>query len=137
MCMWVAPAWPIICGSTRSFAVSDEDEYEDCKQFSQLAIDEYLRRLKNENSQLEFVKLLTARYKVSDIVRYYITFEAKDIAAGGQTKTYQAVVRIPFKWDGDVSVLCFRECEQEQGSGNIRGKEWCWEVHTAVRPYLE
>ncbi|XP_059435629.1 uncharacterized protein LOC132168636 [Corylus avellana] len=131
------PPRPFICGSTRSFAVRYEDELEDCKQYSQLAIDEYHRRLKNENPQLEFVELLTARFKISDIVRYYITFEAKDIAAGGQTKTYQAVVRIPFKWDGDVSVLCFRECEQEQGSGKIRGKEWCWEVHTAVRPYVE
>jgi hypothetical protein len=32
-----------ICGSTRSFAVS-EDDYEDYKQFLQLAIDEYHRR---------------------------------------------------------------------------------------------
>jgi hypothetical protein len=58
---------------------------------------------------------MKARYKVSDIFRYYITFEAKDIAAGGQTKIYQAVVREPLPSRGDISVLSFRECEQEQG----------------------
>jgi hypothetical protein len=28
-----------------------------------------------------------------DVIRYYITFVAKEAVAGGQTKTYQAVVR--------------------------------------------
>jgi len=129
-----------LCGSTRSSAVS-EDDYEDCKQFSQLAIDEYLRRLKNDvqnkNPQLQLVKVLKARYKVSDIFRFFITFEAKDIAAGCRPKVYQAVVRESLPGDGGISVLSFRECEREQGSGNIRGKEWIWEGHTAVGHHLE
>jgi cystatin-related protein len=73
--------------------------------------------VQNENTQLEFVKLLKATYTVCNMIRFLITFEAKDIAAGGQTKTYQTVVRGTFNWDGDVSVLSFRECEQEQGKG--------------------
>jgi hypothetical protein len=48
------------------------------------------------------------------VMRYYITFAAKDVAAGGQTKTYQAVVRIGIK-DDDITVLSFRECEQVEG----------------------
>jgi cystatin-related protein len=71
----------------------------------------------NENPQLEFVKLLKATYTACDMLRFLITFEAKDIAAGGQTKTYQAVVRRTYNRHGDVSVLSFRECEQEQGQG--------------------
>jgi cystatin-related protein len=111
-----------------------DDEYEAC---SLLAIDEYHRRCKNqnENPQLEFVKLLKATYTACDMLRFLITFEAKDIAAGGQTKTYQTVVRRTYNRHGDVSVLSFRECEQEQGSGGIRAEDWLWEGH--IHPFVE
>jgi hypothetical protein len=49
-----------------------------------------------------------------DVIRYYITFVAKEAVAGGQTKTYQAVVRNGVE-DDDITVLSFRECEQEEG----------------------
>jgi hypothetical protein len=49
-----------------------------------------------------------------DGFRYYITFVAKEVAAGGQTKIYQAVVRSGIE-DDDITVLSFRECEQEEG----------------------
>jgi hypothetical protein len=49
-----------------------------------------------------------------DLIRYYITFVAKEVAAGGQTKTYQAVVRHGLN-DYDITVLSFRECEQLEG----------------------
>ena len=49
-----------------------------------------------------------------DVIRYYITFVAKEVAAGGQTKTYQAVVRRGIE-DDDIAVLSFRECEQVEG----------------------
>ena len=48
------------------------------------------------------------------MMRYYITFAAKEVAAGGQTKTYQAVVRRGLQED-DITVLSFRECEQVEG----------------------
>jgi cystatin-related protein len=73
--------------------------------------------VQNKNPQLQLVKVLKARYKVSDIFRFFITFEAKDIAAGGRPKVYQAVVREPLPGHGDISVLSFRECEREQGIG--------------------
>jgi hypothetical protein len=47
-------------------------------------------------------------------MRYYITFVAKEVAAGGQTKAYQAVVRCGIN-DVDITVLSFRECEQVDG----------------------
>jgi cystatin-related protein len=73
--------------------------------------------VQNKIPQLQLVKLLKARYRVFDIFRFFITFEAKDIAAGGRPKVYQAVVREPLPGHGDISVLSFRECEREQGIG--------------------
>ncbi|KAG2671242.1 hypothetical protein I3760_14G124200 [Carya illinoinensis] len=80
------------------------------------------------NAKLELVKVSKVMAHLYDKMRYYITFEARDLADGGKTKTYQAVVRdaIP-----GISVLSFRlkPAEDEQvGSGN-HGKEWIWEGH--------
>ncbi|KAG6679332.1 hypothetical protein I3843_14G122200 [Carya illinoinensis] len=102
-----------------------DDIYEEC---TQLAIDEYNRRFAETNAKLELVKVSKVMAHLYDKIRYYITFEARDLADGGKTKTYQAVVRdaIP-----GISVLSFRlkPAEDEQvGSGN-HGKEWIWEGH--------
>ncbi|KAF5471240.1 hypothetical protein F2P56_011691, partial [Juglans regia] len=98
------------------------------KERTQLAIDEYNRRFAETNAKLELVKVSKVMAHLYDNIRYYITFEARDLADGGKTKTYQAVVRdaIP-----EISVLSFRlkPAEYEQvGSGN-HGKEWIWEGH--------
>lgn len=74
--------------------------------------------------KLEFVKVLKVMFQLQDIVRYYITFEAKDFADGGKIKTYQAVVRnmIP-----EISVASFRlkPTEVEQGKGILLfGSGW-------------
>ncbi|KAG7951278.1 hypothetical protein I3843_13G157600 [Carya illinoinensis] len=100
------------------------DEY---KEYAQLAIDEYNRRFSETNAKLELVKVSKAMAHLFDIMRYYITFEAKDFTDGGKTKTYQIVVRDAMR---KISVLSFRlkPAEDEQGSGN-HGKEWIWEGH--------
>jgi len=99
--------------------------------YSNLVIDEYntwIHTHKPESPQLKFRKVLKAMSQSCDLIRYYITFVAKEVAAGGQTKTYQAVVRHGLN-DYDITVLSFRECEQLEGSG-FRGKEWFWKGHT-------
>ncbi|XP_062161614.1 uncharacterized protein LOC133868674 isoform X2 [Alnus glutinosa] len=103
----------------------------ECERFSLLAIEEYNRRSIPGTSRLALVKVTKAMFQIRFVARYYITFEAKEKdSAGGQSKTYQAVVNQPPPRGGAFSVLSFRECEQEQGSGNIRGKEWLWKGHT-------
>lgn len=52
-----------------------------------------------------------------DLFRYYITFEVEELADGGQTKTYQAVVRSWIPIDVNISVLSFKECERVKGKG--------------------
>ncbi|XP_042945127.1 uncharacterized protein LOC122278967 isoform X1 [Carya illinoinensis] len=66
--------------------------YDKYKRYSQLAIDEYNRRFKDANAELEFVKVLKAMGQASRGIRYYLTFVAKDLGDGGEIKTYQAVV---------------------------------------------
>jgi hypothetical protein len=48
-------------------------------------------------------------WQICGVARYYITFEAKE--------KDQAVVDQPPPIGGGISVLSFRECEQEQGKG--------------------
>ena len=54
--------------------------------------------------------------------RYYITFQAKDLADGGKTKVYRTLVRLrrlPFD-NRNLSVLSMREYkkeEEEKGKG--------------------
>ncbi|KAG2685006.1 hypothetical protein I3760_10G104100 [Carya illinoinensis] len=67
-------------------------DYDMYKRYSQLAIDEYNRRFKDDNAELEFVKILKAMGQAARGIRYYITFMAKDLGDGGEIKTYQAVV---------------------------------------------
>jgi hypothetical protein len=38
------------------------------------------------------VKVLKAMGQACDLIRYYITFEAKDVADGGQIKTYKTLL---------------------------------------------
>jgi hypothetical protein len=38
-----------------------------------------------------------------DLFKYYITFEAEEVADGGLTKTYQAVVRCRIPRDVNIS----------------------------------
>ncbi|KAG2683590.1 hypothetical protein I3843_10G038700 [Carya illinoinensis] len=71
-----------------------ESEYILFQKYSQLAIDKYHRRFEDTSAKLELVKVLKTMSIVLDIVRYFITFEAKDLADGGKIKTYQAVVRL-------------------------------------------
>ncbi|XP_041028482.1 uncharacterized protein LOC121268328 isoform X2 [Juglans microcarpa x Juglans regia] len=104
-----------------------EDEYILFQQYSQLAIDEYHRRFKDTSAKLELVKVLKTMSMVLDIVRFFITFEAKDLDDGGKTKTYQAVVRMDVFGE---SVLSFRLKPTEDEQGNL-GKEWFWEGHLA------
>lgn len=102
------------------------------RRYSRLAIKKYNNRLsKPETPRLKFVKVTKAMWQICCVARYFITFEAKeeDSAGGETTKTYQAVVDKP-PARKPIKVLSFRECEQEPGSGNIRGKEWLWKGHT-------
>ncbi|KAI8025886.1 hypothetical protein LOK49_LG02G00131 [Camellia lanceoleosa] len=93
--------------------------------YSQLAVDEYNRRIKDTNKELEFVKVLKAMSQAACVLRFYMTFSAKDLADGGNIKTYQAVVLMGV--GSKMSVLSFRlkPPEDEQGSDS-HGKEWFW-----------
>ncbi|XP_028068635.1 uncharacterized protein LOC114271222 isoform X2 [Camellia sinensis] len=93
--------------------------------YSQLAVDEYNRRFKDTNKELEFVKVLKAMSQAACVLRFYMTFSAKDLADGGNIKTYQAVVLLGV--GSKMSVLSFRlkPPADEQGSDS-HGKEWFW-----------
>jgi hypothetical protein len=66
------------------------------------------------------VRVLKAMCQGCDVFRCYVTFEAKDLADGGQTKIYQAVVRCQIPIDVNISTLSFRECVQlVRGNGLI------------------
>ncbi|XP_059459372.1 uncharacterized protein LOC132188830 isoform X1 [Corylus avellana] len=125
----------IACGLIQPRNVNTLVEARKFILYSNLAIEEYntwIRTHKPESPQVKFRKVVKAMSQACDVVRYYITFVAKEVAAGGQTKTYQAVVRCRIPVDVNITVLSFRECEQVEGSGIIRGKEWIWEGHTGL-----
>ncbi|XP_059440489.1 uncharacterized protein LOC132172944 [Corylus avellana] len=98
---------------------------QDFELYSQLAVNEYNRRFKEENRVLEFVKVLKAMGRRANLFVFYITFEAKDVGDGGKIKIYQAVI---FYGVPDIEVASFRlkPDDHEQGSDN-HGKEWLWE----------
>ncbi|KAG6690942.1 hypothetical protein I3843_10G038800 [Carya illinoinensis] len=123
------PSMPDVCAfhMIQPCNLNLEDEYILFQKYSQLAIDEYHRRFEDTSAKLKLVKVLKTMSMVLDIVRFFITFEAKDLADGGKTKTYQAVVRLDVFGE---SVLSFRLKPTEDEQGN-RGKEWFWEGHIA------
>ncbi|KAI8542515.1 hypothetical protein RHMOL_Rhmol08G0144100 [Rhododendron molle] len=79
-----------VCNTYR-MVISDKTGL-DFKMFSQVAVEEYNRRFKDANSELEFVKVLMALSQLCAFIMLYLTFEAKDLADGGTIKIYQAVV---------------------------------------------
>ncbi|XP_041027372.1 uncharacterized protein LOC121267535 isoform X5 [Juglans microcarpa x Juglans regia] len=109
--------------------------YDKYKRYSQLAIDEYNRRFKDANAELEFVKVLKAMGQASRGIRYYITFNAKDLGDGGEIKTYQAVVLDGIDSETAKSFR-LKPPEDERDSGNP-GRQWFWENHLCNEDYLE
>ncbi|KAF7124175.1 hypothetical protein RHSIM_Rhsim12G0026200 [Rhododendron simsii] len=86
---------------------------------SQLAVDEYRLRFKDEKRELEFVKVLKVMSQVFTGVRFYITFEAKDLADGDKIKIYQAVVSLGV--GNKITVKSFRLKPPEDGQGRSVG----------------
>ncbi|KAL7171945.1 hypothetical protein ACSBR2_031605 [Camellia fascicularis] len=86
--------------------------------YSQLAVDEYNRRIKDANRELEFVKVLKAMAQGANAIRFYMTFNLKDLAGGGNIKRYQAVVLMGVGCE--MSMLSFRlkAPEDEQGKAD-------------------
>ncbi|KAG5520630.1 hypothetical protein RHGRI_033270 [Rhododendron griersonianum] len=106
---------------------------------SQLAVDEYRLRFKSvdafvlyqfmisvllykektedEKRELEFVKVLKVMSQVVNGVRFYITFEAKDLADGDKIKIYQAVVLLGV--GNKITVKSFRLKPPEDGQGKV------------------
>ncbi|KAG5520635.1 hypothetical protein RHGRI_033272 [Rhododendron griersonianum] len=106
---------------------------------SQLAVDEYRSRFKSvdalvlyqfmisvllckektedEKRELEFVKVLKVMSQVVQCVRFYITFEAKDLADGDKIKIYQAVVLLEV--GTKITVSSFRLKPPEDGQGKV------------------
>ena len=72
------------------------------------------------------MKVLKAMEAFADGHRYYVTFEAKDVGDGGQTKIFQALAR----WrrfhlgTSNFSLLTVREHKGEKGKRNL-----CIELH--------
>ncbi|KAI7982254.1 hypothetical protein LOK49_LG15G00046 [Camellia lanceoleosa] len=68
-----------------------------------------------------------AMARPSMVFKFYMTFNAKDLADGGNIKTYQALVLMGL--DCEMSILSFRlkpsRDEQEGGLGSHE-KEWFW-----------
>ncbi|KAI7982252.1 hypothetical protein LOK49_LG15G00044 [Camellia lanceoleosa] len=73
------------------------------ESYSQLAVDEYNRRFKDANRELEFVKVLMAMAQPSMVFKFYMTFNAKDLADGGNIKTYQALAVMRKNGSGKIS----------------------------------
>ncbi|XP_058194664.1 uncharacterized protein LOC131311295 isoform X2 [Rhododendron vialii] len=94
---------------------------------SQLAVDEYRLRFKDEKRELEFVKVLKVMAQVVKGIRFYITFEA-NLADGDKIKIYQAVVLLGVGNKITVTSFRLKPPEDGQGAGN-HGKEWFWETH--------
>ncbi|CAL5337673.1 unnamed protein product [Camellia sinensis] len=67
---------------------------------------EWYSQLADTNKELEFVKVLKAMSQAACVLRFYMTFSAKDLADGGNIKTYQAVVLMGV--GSKMSVLSFR-----------------------------
>ncbi|XP_028091790.1 uncharacterized protein LOC114292081 [Camellia sinensis] len=87
---------------------------------NELAVDEYNHRIKDTNKELEFVKVLKSMSQAACVLRFYMTFSAKDLADGGNINTYQAVVLMGV--GSEMSVLSFRLKPPDS-----HGKEWFWE----------
>ncbi|KAG6639515.1 hypothetical protein I3843_10G100900 [Carya illinoinensis] len=99
-------------------------DYDMYKRYSQLAIDEYNRRFKDDNAELEFVKVLKAMGQAARGIRYYITFMAKDLGDGGEIRTYQAVVLDGLDSETADSFR-LKPPEDERDSGS-HGRQWFW-----------
>ncbi|KAG7960041.1 hypothetical protein I3843_10G101500 [Carya illinoinensis] len=97
------------------------------KRYSQLAIDEYNRRFKDANAELEFVKVLKVMGQAANGIRYYITFMARDLGDGGEIKTYQAVVLDGIDSETAKSFR-LKPPEDERDSGSHE-RQWFWENH--------
>ncbi|XP_059436413.1 uncharacterized protein LOC132169393 [Corylus avellana] len=96
-------------------------EYRTCKIISQTAIDQINKRRERRTvkpqTPLKFVKVSKAMHQCCDLFRYYVTFEAKDVGDGGQTKIFQALARWrspPFD-NFNFSLLSVREYKGEKG----------------------
>ncbi|KAG6696228.1 hypothetical protein I3842_09G137500 [Carya illinoinensis] len=98
----------------------------DYEGYSRLAIEEYNFRFKDGDAGLEFVKVLKAMGQTANAMRFYLTLEARDLADGGKTKIYQAVVLSGVTED---TVSSFRLKPPEDEKGCSHGKEWFWEDH--------
>ncbi|CAL5387888.1 unnamed protein product [Camellia sinensis] len=83
------------------------------------------------NKELEFVKVLKAMSQAACVLRFYMTFSAKDLADGGNIKTYQAVVLMGV--GSKMSVLSFRLKPPEDEQGVIPG-EYGFIAHLKKRP---
>ncbi|KAB1223438.1 hypothetical protein CJ030_MR2G012435 [Morella rubra] len=111
--------------------LSEEDSYKCFEDMARLAIQEYNHRFEELNADMELVKVLKGMCKLQDLVRYFITFEARDLTTGGNTKIYQAVLRSD-QYDG-MEVLSFRLKPPENEQGLCIEKEWLWEGHILKR----
>ncbi|XP_059438493.1 uncharacterized protein LOC132171242 [Corylus avellana] len=97
-----------------------------CKTVSMRAIDEYQRRRQLRTffkpqmpPQLEFVKVVKAMSQSCDIQRYFVTFEAKDHADGGKTKTFRTIARWrPPLDDHNFDLLYVREYKEKADKGD-------------------
>ncbi|CAL5429960.1 unnamed protein product [Camellia sinensis] len=83
---------------------------------------EWYSQLADTNKELEFVKVLKAMSQAACVLRFYMTFSAKDLADGGNIKTYQAVGLMGV--GSKMSVLSFRlkPPEDEQDVQIVMGK---------------
>ncbi|KAF5475341.1 hypothetical protein F2P56_007153 [Juglans regia] len=94
-----------------------DDKSWDYEGYSWLAIKEYNFRFKDANAGLEFVKVLKAMAQGANVIRFYLTLEARDLADGGKTKIYQAVVLSGVTED-TVSSFRLKPPEHEEGKAN-------------------
>jgi hypothetical protein len=78
------------------------------------------------------VKVLKAMDEFVDGLRYYVTFEAKDVGDGGQTKIFQALARFSRFNVGTSNfyLLTVREYKGEKGKRNL-----CIELHLFAENY--
>ncbi|XP_062160639.1 uncharacterized protein LOC133867885 [Alnus glutinosa] len=114
-------------GLIQPWDINVPDNARRCILYSHNAIDTY--NTKYGTPQLKFVRVLKAMCQGCDVFRCYVTFEAKDLADGGQTKIYQAVVRCQIPIDVNISTLSFRECVQLVRGSGFHGKKWNWKGH--------
>lgn len=115
-------------GQILPMSIDKEKRFLDYDRCSQLAIDDYSLRIKGGSTELEFVKVLKVMGQGANCIRFYITFEAKDFADGGEIKLYQAVVLLKVGGGIEVSSFRLKPLEDKQGTGN-HGEEWFWEDH--------